>query len=372
MVEAVAAEGAPAAPAEKKPIFQHVTDSVQAALAEPASADAELLFIGAKNSGKSTLVHAFLQKDEPPKPSTPLEFRYARRAAGANSTTVANVWEVGGGMTGASQLSELLKVVLLPEMLARAVVAIVLDMSEPDNALPSLITQLKELRARVSAMQLELAKSPAGSAITEAARKATGALWADHDDAALSAVEAVDPVGVPVVVVAHKYDAFEQAYPEGEHRKTLCRTLRFFAHQAGASLVCTRHKDKASLTILRNMLYHHVFGSNPIDGRLLQFDHARPLVVAASSDAFAGIGKAPSVQGVLSDLSADKWQAVYNEYFPYKAGKAEKQDLTMVEAEQFAEEAVDELRRQKRDELVKLRKAAEFDAKLRSAAEVQP
>ena len=47
--------------------------------------------------------------------------------------------------------------------------------------------------------------------------------------------------------------------------------------------------------------------------------------------------------------------------------KSEKQDLNMVEAEQFAEEAIDALRRQKRDELVKLRKAAEFEAKMKEA-----
>jgi hypothetical protein len=35
-----------------------------------------------------------------------------------------------------------------------------------------------------------------------------------------------------------------------------------------------------------------------------------------------------------------------------------------VEAEQFAEEAIDELRRQKRDELIKIRRTTEFEAKM--------
>ena len=42
----------------------------------------------------------------------------------------------------------------------------------------------------------------------------------------------------------------------------------------------------------------------------------------------------------------------------------------MVEAEQFAEESIDELRRQKREELIKMRKAAEFEAKMQDAAKV--
>ena len=56
---------------------------------------------------------------------------------------------------------------------------------------------------------------------------------------------------------------------------------------------------------------------------------------------------------------------MYEEVFPPKQKKREAQaDLTMVEAEQFAEEAIDELRRQKRDELIKMRKAAEFEQKM--------
>ena len=63
---------APADAGPKLELFDFIKESVQAATDAPASADAELLFVGSKNSGKSTLVQAFLQKDEAPKPSTPL------------------------------------------------------------------------------------------------------------------------------------------------------------------------------------------------------------------------------------------------------------------------------------------------------------
>jgi hypothetical protein len=39
----------------------------------------------------------------------------------------------------------------------------------------------------------------------------------------------------------------------------------------------------------------------------------------------------------------------------------------MVEAEQFAEETIDELRKQKRSELMRQRKEAEFEAKMTDA-----
>lgn len=364
------AGAAPAASeAEKKDLFTFIQDSVQEQLETPAAADAELIFVGTKNSGKSTMVQAFLQKEEQPKPSTPLEYRYARRSVGANSTVVANVWELGGGVTGTSQLDNLLKVVLLPELLSRSVVAIVLDMSEPETAVTTLQMWLEKLRARVDSMRQDLAATSAGAKIAAAARKAIEETWKDHPDFSVSAVETVQPVGIPIVVLAHKYDAFEQAYTEGEHRKTLCRTLRFLSHQAGASLICTRHKEKQSMTLLRNMLYHHVFHTSAIDGRLLQLEHSRPLVVAASADSFGGIGKPPTVQGCLSDVTADKWRAVFEEYFPPpKESRDQAQDLTLVEAEQFAEEGIDEMSRQKREELIKMRKAAEFEAKMQDAA----
>jgi len=359
---------APAGDEPKKDLFTVIQDSVQEALDAPAAADAELIFVGTKNSGKSTMVQAFLSKEEVPKPSTPLEYKFARRSVGANSTAVANVWELGGGVTGTSQLDNLLKVVLLPELLSRSVVAIVLDLSEPERAVPTLQMWLDKLRSRVNAMQQELNTTTAGSQVAAQARKAVEELWKGHEDFSVEAVEAVQPVGIPIVVLAHKYDAFEQAYTEGEHRKTLCRTLRFLAHQAGASLICTRHKEKQSISMLRTMLFHHVFHTSAIDGRLLQLEHSRPLVVAASSDSFKVIGKPPTVQGCLSDLMADKWRAVFEEYFPPpKESRDVAQDLTMVEAEQFAEEGIDDMRRQKREELIKMRKAAEFEAKMTEA-----
>lgn len=74
-----------------------------------------------------------------------------------------------------------------------------------------------------------------------------------------------------------------------------------------------------------------------------------------------------TVEGCLSDLQSDKWKAAYAAMFPSKQGSKQAQDLTMVESEQFAEAAIDELRRQKRDELAKMRQAAEFDAKMQDA-----
>jgi dynein light intermediate chain 2 len=355
---------APAASSGPVDVFALVTESLQTSATDAATAATEVLFVGSKGAGKTTLVNAFMQKDEPPKPSTPLEYKFVRRSAGASGTAVANIWELGG----AAELSQLLKVVLQPDRLHRCVAVVTLDLSEPESALETLTQWLEQLRQQADAMTAQLSQSADGAATVAAVRKASAQLWADHPDQDVAAVEQVLPLGVPVVIVANKWDAFEEAYVEAEYRKCVCRTLRFFAHQAGASLLCTRHKDKANLTVLRNLLYHHVFGTASI--KAPQLEHTKALVVPASADSFAAIGKPPTVDGVFADTGADKWRVAWEKMFVRTkdaAAKREAQDLTMVEAEQFAEEMIDELRRQKKDELLKQRKAAEFEAKMADA-----
>ena len=355
---------APSADSSNGPVdlFARIAATLPPPSEVSGAADFELLFVGSKSAGKSTLVNAFLQKDEVPKPSTPLEFRYARKTGATGQNIVANLWE----LAGAAELTSLLKVVLRPERLSSSAVAITLDLSEPENALATLLQWLGDLRRHVDAMVAELKQQgDKGAAVLASVRKSRDQLWAEHPDAAIEAIEAVRPIGIPVVVLVNKWDAFEAAYVEGEYRKLVCRSLRFFAHQAGASLLCTRHKDKPSTAIVRNLLSHIAFGTAAI--KTVQLDHSKALVVPASADTFAGIGKPPTVEGVFADSAADKFKAAWEATFPPKETKREAQDLTMVEAEQFAEETIDELRKQKRSELMRQRKEAEFEAKMTDA-----
>ena len=210
MVATGAPEAAPAAASAD--IFKLVTDKVSEQEQErgaEAGVECELLFVGAKNSGKSTLIHSFLMKDDTPKPTTALEYRFARRSTGEDKA-VANIWELGGG----SQLSELLKVVLLPDRLTSCVLAITLDLSQPGEALSTLTFWLDEVRKQAEACAVQLRSTPAGTAKAEAARRQAEHPWSEHPDRAQ-----VRPVGVPVVVVGHKWDEFEANYGESETRK---------------------------------------------------------------------------------------------------------------------------------------------------------
>ena len=171
-------------------------------------------------------------------------------------------------------------------------------------------------------------------------------------------------------MLVHKWDVFEAEHGEAEYRKLLTRSLRYFAHANGASLVCTKQKDKSMLGVMRNILYHHVFATGAV--KTVQQEHMRPLVIPAGKDSFAEIGPPPKVEGVLSDEPGERWRAAFEATFPPKAAKREAQDLSMVEAEQFAEESVDELRRTKQEDLLKMRQQMEQEARMSEAVQIPP
>lgn len=319
-------------------------------IARSIAADCELLFVGSKQCGKTTLIQSFLLKDEVPKPTAALEYRFARRQATSHAgNTVANIWELGGG----SQLAELVKSVLLPERIGYTVVAVTLDIGSPADALSVLLFWLEEVRKQVDQVLQQLERTPEGRERAEAVRAKAAAVWEDHPDR-----DQVRPIGIPVLVIAHKGDAFDASFGEAEYRKLLSRTLRHFCHENAASLIFTSNKEKSTLSMLRNILYHFAFGHSA--PHTIQLEHSRPIVALAGSDAFEKIGKPPLVEGSVAESVGARWQAAFAATFPPK--KAEKaQDLDLVEAEQFAEEAIDELRLQKREALISLRKQKEAD-----------
>ena len=216
------------------------------------------------------------------------------------------------------------------------------------EALSTLTFWLDAVRKQAEACAVQLRATPAGVAKAEAARRRAEEPWAEHADS-----REVRPVGVPVVVLGHKWDEFEANHGEPEKRKVLTRCLRYFCHVHGASLVCTKHKDKPMMTVVKNLLYHHVFHTSAV--RTKQLEHTRPLVVPAAADSLADIGQPPLVDGVHIDTPAERWRAAYEATFPPKAAKKEAQDLSLVDAEQFAEETIDVLRRQKQAGLEKMR-----------------
>ena len=204
---------------------------VAEALSE-SNVESEVIVVGSKGSGKSSLILGFVNKADAPKPTTALEYKYARFSSKEGSRVIiANIWELAGD----TQLAQLLDVVLSPPRLARSQVVIVADLSKPGDVLRTVTYWLDAVRARVDACTREMRKTELGQA-------ALRQLDARLPPAASAEVRRV---GVPTLVVGAKFDEFEkQSQASTEYLQVMAKTLRYFAHSNGASLVYTREKDK--------------------------------------------------------------------------------------------------------------------------------
>ena len=122
--------------------------------------DAALFVLGASGSGKTTLLRRILygggdgQKladSAPPKPGEGMEYHYARRARGGDSDRkdVAHVWEISGARAFADAISSKESVFFGARQVTTATALIVVDLSKPHEAVPTLEYWLRKTRAAV-------------------------------------------------------------------------------------------------------------------------------------------------------------------------------------------------------------------------------
>ena len=239
-----------------------------------------LLFVGEKQSGKSTLVNHFLNpnKDDRPKATVALEYTYGRRSGAGSAKDIAHIWELGGG----KRLQQLIEVPITVERLAALSVAITVDLSKPGQALQTLVSWMALVRTRVAAclQDLQRADPAAAQALLDRARKRVGG---KHPDVI---ARLVDPCPCPIMVVATKYDLL--ANEDSAKRKVLLGALRYVAHSNGASLHCFSRRDKVLQSHFRALMNHHAFRTAP--KKSAQLDAAKPVVIPAGADAIKKIG----------------------------------------------------------------------------------
>ncbi|KAI8917126.1 hypothetical protein DFJ77DRAFT_459291 [Powellomyces hirtus] len=314
-----------------------------------APIESTLFFLGAKGAGKTSLILRFLDRDEPPTPTTGLEYTFARRTRGVNGVKdVAHIWELAGG----TSLAPLISIPLTEANIHTTTFVIVIDLSNPPDAiatLPALLTHLQTATATIlDGLEARGSKRPK-------AMKAVA--WKRYSSLEGTDRDYVKPSPVPIVIIGTKYDVFRDT--ESESRKTLTRLLRYLAHTHGASLLYTSTSDAATQTKARAALTHHAFKTAGL--KTMVADAGRPLLIPAGWDDFAHIGP-PRGTGPPSDVVGAKkppvapwrvWEDAAREVFP----PAQQIVARRVEAEKFKEEAVDSLRAQKDLELEKLKRA---------------
>ncbi|DBA72389.1 TPA: Cytoplasmic dynein 2 light intermediate chain 1 [Trebouxia sp. C0005] len=326
--------------------------------------DAHLYVVGPRGSGKSTLLNKYIQPDraEAPKPTEGLEYTYIRKPA-ANPTDpkdLAHLWEVSGSQELSQEILNS-DAVLSPEQVATAVVAVIVDLSQPAQVLQSAVTNLQLVRANLQTSYGWLEQK--GSKLPEQLRlRARKYIGSSHEDK-----DAIQHLGISVVLVAAKEDTFRDA--DTEARKLMAQSLRYVAHQNGASLVYlgglkgsvggsqssisqkNAASDKAALASFRSMLSHMLFVG--MDKRMKlraepQLDPLKPLMVPFGSDRFADIGtpKGVDIAGRGSQAAVEGWLAAAARTFMTISQAPSQAVRNVLETEQdlYAEPGIDNAR----------------------------
>jgi len=308
-------------------------------------ADMNVLVVGSKGAGKSSLVARFLNPDDQDtaKPTMGLDYLFARRTA-QGEKQVAHIWELGGGEDQAS----LMDAVITPENLRNFVCIVCVDLSQPSTVLDSLVFWLDRVRKRIDNCLRVMSekKSTLPDRLRDRARKDFGA---DHPDA-----ELVNLCPTPILITATKFETFQNK--DAELRKIMGRTLRFLAHVNGASLYYSSCREKALVSQYRSVLNHYLFGGQSTAVSRVIVDHSKPLCVRAGTDQIAGIGAPPrsNIQSTEPVTPLDLYKHAFTSCFPPQPKKSDA-DLLAEDGAKHAEPAVDAMRDEKAELLRRYR-----------------
>lgn len=263
---------------------------------ENASSDKSVVFVGEKQSGKSSLIAKLL--DEPVKDdmkeTTALDYRYGVRIKeekkqkfniyelGKKGTNLLLVAEVNGTCIGGGRvLSSLLSAPLNQFSLLNTVICIVVDLSSPGNAIDSLLYWLASIREHIQRAMDDLNKT--NPQAIDILKQRAQEKWAQHDDR-----NKINYLWVPVVIVGSKFDVFANQY-ESLRKRSLCLAMRYIAHSNGCDLVFASVKEKLPTQLFKAMVGRQLFDSS-IQARVDK-DHNSALNIYAGSDDFLKIGE---------------------------------------------------------------------------------
>ncbi|XP_069118962.1 cytoplasmic dynein 2 light intermediate chain 1-like [Argopecten irradians] len=117
------------------------------------SDDSAVFVIGGKGAGKTSIVLRFLDRDEASKPTVALEYTFCRKDKGHNiAKDVGHIWELGGG----TWLTKLMDVPLNPDSLQHTALAIVVDLSKPNEIWFTLESLLAAAKSRIETIIAEM------------------------------------------------------------------------------------------------------------------------------------------------------------------------------------------------------------------------
>jgi len=363
---------------EKQEAERAATANMSTLLAAPGDEnevhrEATILYMGPRQSGKSTLIQGFMfkERDDVQKPTTCLDYKYTRTSSKASAAaggglseekSVSHFWEMGGGKA----LGDLIDIPLTEQSLPDALVVLVLDLSAPRRIMEDAEFFVNLVRSRcekiMDSWRSNRASHPNGLAMSNAIQTASKKRFGEsHAD-----LSRVNLLPIPVLVCAHKFDQIKQAEPEA--LRVLSRALRAVTHANGASLLYTSSKYKDTLMkTYRSRISSHLLGSETSKrSTTASFDHVGgSMMVMAGQDSFSAIGEPPGGMGSGARNIVDAWAQVLPKYFE---DTGETKDALLGEDTQQQqlppETTVDNLLAQREEDLKQLQRELDLRRKL--------
>ncbi|OQR78345.1 cytoplasmic dynein 2 light intermediate chain 1-like [Tropilaelaps mercedesae] len=186
--------------------------------------ESTMFFIGSRQAGKTSIIYKFLERSDHAKASVALEYLFGRRSLFDSSSDVCHIYELAGG----ASFKRMVAIPITLRNLMSLVIVLVLDLSLPEELFITMDTLLTTVRERIKQVVIQGEQSTPGfAASVDAAAQAR--IGQSHQD-----INALDVFPVPLLILGTKYDVFRDFEPE--HKKIICRCLRFLAHAHGASL----------------------------------------------------------------------------------------------------------------------------------------
>ncbi|XP_022690411.1 cytoplasmic dynein 2 light intermediate chain 1-like isoform X1 [Varroa jacobsoni] len=236
--------------------------------------ESTMFFVGSRQAGKTSIIYKFLERTDHPKPSVALEYFFGRRSLFGSSSDVCHIFELAGG----ASFKKMVAIPITPQNLMSLVVILVLDLSVPDELFITMDTLLTAIRERIKDVigQSEQTIPGLATSVDSAARARIGE---NHQDRYI-----MDIFPVPLLILGTKYDMFRDFEPE--HKKIICRCLRFLAHAYGASLqfVSQQTPDVLSSRVQAVLKKREIAREKP------NVDYNTALNIAIAEDSFEHIG----------------------------------------------------------------------------------
>jgi len=318
--------------------------------------ESHIIVCGAKDSGKTTLINKFLEKDDPAKPTIALDFCYGRRSKPNNMSgvkDVTNVSEIGGGKSTV----KLFNAVISKQNLSGLVIVLVVDLSKPSEIWEVQHAILTQIKQRITAVLNEQKKTNP-ELEKELMKKAWQRVGAVHTDKNM-----ISPLMVPLVIIGTKYDLFQEL--STSKKEMVSKALRFVNHYHGGMIQYFSTKAEGLSSRTKSVFSHVAFKTSL--SKTASIDPGKPLIVPFGADSLELVGAPPVSSDRMmknrGNSPYELWQNAYESVFPSQNSEDTEVQTNPTLDKNFADETIDNARKQKDQELERYRKLSERKSK---------